>query len=128
MAMTTYLKVQASAAMFSTIKPEGWGAVFGVHVTDQAGVPVTGLKKANFTVWEITTIGPIDVVLVTELNLTFPTSKMPGIYRVQTMDFLGLQSQSPQQFVHAIRVGYTRRKNEFLGSTTTAVTFLGNPQ
>ena len=93
--MSEYLKVQASAAMFSTIEPEGWGAVFGVHVTDQAGVPVTGLKKANFSVWELTTIAAIDVVLVTELNLTFPTSKMPGVYRVQTMDFLGVHSIAP---------------------------------
>ena len=126
--MSEYLKVQASAAMFSTIEPEGWGAVFGVHVTDQAGVPVTGLKKANFSVWELTTIAAIDVILVTELNLTFPTSKIPGVYRVQTMDFLGVHSIAPQQFVHGIRVGFSRRKLEYLGSTTTAVTFLGNPQ
>jgi hypothetical protein len=126
--VSEYLKVQASAAMFSTIEPKGWGAVFGVHVTDQAGVPVTGLKKANFSVWELTTIGAIDVILVTELNLDFPTSKMPGIYRVQTMDFLGVQSVAPQQFVHAIRVGFSRRKLDYLGSTTTAVAFLGNPQ
>src|SRR5450755_2001916 len=111
--MSEYLKVQASAAMFSTIEPEGWGAVFGVHVTDQAGVPVTGLKKSNFTVWELTTIGEIDVILMTELNLTFPTSKMPGVYRIQTQDFLGVHSLVPQQFVHAIRVGFSRRKRDY---------------
>lgn len=126
--MTEHVNVQASAAMFSTIEPPGWGAVFGVYVTDQAGNPVAGLKKANFSVWELTTIGPIDVYMVTEVNQTFPTSKMPGVYRVQTQDFLAIQSPPPQQFVHAIRVAYTVKKITIEGITTTAVTYLGNLQ
>lgn len=126
--MSAIVNVQASVAMFSTIEPPGWGAAFGVYVTDQAGNPVTGLKKANFSVWELTTIGPIDVYMVTEVNQTFPSSKMSGVYRVQTQDFLGPQSPPPQQFVHAIRVSYTVKKINSQGVTTTAVSYLGNLQ
>ena len=62
---------------------------------------------------------------MTELNQTFPTSKMPGVCRLQTKDLLGLQAPAPQQFVHAIRVGYTRSEIDHQGITTTAVSYLG---
>jgi hypothetical protein len=125
--MTEYLKVQATAVMFSTISPAGWTVVFGVYVTDKDGKPVTGLKKKQFTVWELTTIGQIDVHLVEEVNQIFPTSNMPGVYRVQTQDVLGFTAPAAQEFLHAIRVGYTRSKVDHEGIATTAVTYLGKP-
>jgi len=123
--MTDYLVVQASAAMFSTIEPEGWTVCFGVYVAYQNGKPVTGLKIKSFGVWELTTIGEIDVALVTELSHDFPTSKMPGVYRLQTKDILGIQSPAPQQFVYSIRVGTTVKKVGYLGLTTVDVSYLG---
>lgn len=126
--MAKHLNVQASLAMFSTIDPEGWTVVFGVYVTDENGDPVTGLTKSNFHVWELTTIFELDVQLSTEVNLDFPASKLPGVYRVQTKDFLGFQAPAVQQFVHAIRVAFRRRKTEFEGITTTPVSYFGKPK
>ena len=91
----------------------------------QNGKPVTGLKIKSFGVWEVTTIGEIDVKLMTELNHDFPTSKMPGVYRLQTQDILGIQSPAPQQFIYSIRVGTVVKKVGYLGITTVDVSYLG---
>jgi hypothetical protein len=123
--MANHWVVQSTGAMFSTIEPPAWTFVFGVFVTDQDGTPVQGLKKSNFTVWELTTIGQISVDLTTELNADFPTSKMPGIYRVQTHQYLSLQAPAPQEFVLAIRAASTRHKPVLQGMTTVAFTYLG---
>jgi hypothetical protein len=123
--MAAHLVVQASGAMFSTIQPQGWTYVFGVFVTDQDGTPVEGLKKKNFTVWELTTIGDLSVSLMTELNADFPASKMPGVYRLQTSQVLGPQAPAPQEFVFALRVGYKREKVDVQGMTTVPITYLG---
>jgi hypothetical protein len=120
--------VQASGAMFSTIKPAGWTFVFGVFVTEQDGKPVQGLAESSFSVWELTTIEEISVTMATEVNTVFPASKMPGIYRIQTIPFLTLQSPAPQEFVFAIRVGFKRGKAAFQGMTTVPVTYLGDAQ
>jgi hypothetical protein len=125
--VTEYVKVQANAVMWSTLSPEGWTVAFGVYVTEQDGKPVTGLGKGNFKVWELTTIGPLDVQIVEEVNQIFPTSKMPGVYRVQTKDMLGPQAPAAQQFLHAIRVAFRREKIPFEGIATTAVTYFGKP-
>ena len=124
--MAKHWVVQSSGAMFSTIEPPAWTFVFGVFVTDQDGTPAQGLKKSNFSVWELTTIGQISIYLTTELNADFPASKMPGIYRVQTTQYLGLQSPAPQEFVFAIRAGATRGKPPLQGMTTVPITYLGN--
>lgn len=126
--MAVHWVVQASGAMFSTVKPEGWTFVFGVFVTDQDGVPVQGLKKSSFSVWELTTIEEISVTMTTEVNADFPASSMPGIYRVQTFPILALQSPAPQEFVFAIRVGLKKGKAVYLGMTTVPVTYLGHAQ
>jgi hypothetical protein len=123
--MEPHFIVQASGAMFDTISPEGWTLVFGVFVTDQEGTPVEGLKKRSFSVWELTTIGDISIRLLTELNADFPASKMPGIYRVQTTQVLGIQAPDPQEFVYAIRVALRRRKTLLQGMTTVPFTYLG---
>jgi len=121
--MAPHLVAQASGAMFDTIQPEGWTFVFGVFVTDQDGTPVQGLKKKNFSVWSLTTIGDLDVALMTELNADFPASHMPGIYRIQTTMVLGIQAPAPQQFVFALRVAQSRTKGQ--GITTVPITYLG---
>ena len=126
--MADHFVVQASGAMFSTISPHGWTYMFGVFVTDQDGTPVQGLKKKNFSVWELTTIGEYTLRLVTEVNADFPASKMPGIYRLQTTEVLGPAAPPPQQFVFAIRVGLTLRKITLEGMTTVPITYLGWPQ
>lgn len=123
--MANHWVLQASGAMFSTIEPPGWTFVFGVFVTDQDGAPVTGLKKANFSVWELTTIEQITVQLTTDVNLDFPASKMPGVYRLQTNQFLGVGSPFPQQFVFSLRAGSTRGKSVLQGVTTVPITYLG---
>ncbi len=123
--MEPHFIVQASGAMFDTISPEGWTYVFGVFVTDEEGTPVEGLKKRSFSVWELTTIGELDIRLLTELNADFPTSKMPGIYRIQTTQMLGIQAPAPQEFVFAIRVGTGRGKKLRQGMTTVPITYLG---
>ena len=123
--MEPHFIVQASGAMFDTLEPQGWTYVFGIFVTDQEGTPVEGLKKRSFSVWELTTIGERDIRLLTELNADFPTSKMPGIYRIQTTQVLGIQSPAPQEFVFAIRVGLGRGKTLREGMTTVPITYLG---
>jgi hypothetical protein len=123
--MEPHFIVQASGAMFDTLEPQGWTYVFGIFVTDQEGTPVEALKKRSFSVWELTTIGERDIRLLTELNADFPTSKMPGIYRIQTTQVLGIQSPAPQEFVFAIRVGLGRGKTLQQGMTTVPITYLG---
>jgi len=123
--MEPHFIVQASGAMFDTLEPQGWTYVFGIFVTDQEGTPVEGLKKRSFSVWELTTIGERDIRLLTELNADFSTSKMPGIYRIQTTQVLGIQSPAPQEFVFAIRVGLGRGKTLREGMTTVPITYLG---
>ena len=126
--MEPHFIVQASGAMFDTIEPEGWTYVFGVFVTDQEGTPVEGLKKRSFSVWELTTIGERDIRLLTELNADFPTSKMPGIYRIQTTQVLGIQAPAPQEFVFAIRIGLGRGKTLRQGMTTVPISYFGKAQ
>ena len=123
--MEPHFIVQASGAMFDTLEPEGWTLVFGIFVTDQEETPVEGLKKRSFSVWELTTIGERDVRLLTELNADFPTSKMPGVYRIQTTDVLGIQAPAPREFVFAIRVALGRGKSLRQGMTTVPITYLG---
>jgi hypothetical protein len=125
MAMANHWMVQASGAMFDTIEPPDWTFVFAVFVTDQDGTPILGLKKTNFSVWEISDIEELDLMSVTEVNADFPASKMPGLYRVQTVDRLSLQSPSPQEFALAIRVGSKRGKAPPFGVTTASITYLG---
>ena len=124
--MPAHFVVQASGAAFSTIEPPGWAFVFAIFVTDQDGVPVQSLKKTNFSVWDVTTIGAIPVTLSTELNADFPASSMPGIYRVQTAAILSLQAPSPQEYVFAIRVGLKRGRLSRQGMTTVPISYLGN--
>jgi hypothetical protein len=124
--MANHWVVQSTGAMFSTIEPPAWTFVFGVFVTDQDGNPIQGLKKSNFSGWELTTIQQITVYSVTELNADFPASKMPGVYRVQTSQYLSLQAPAPQEFVFAIRAGGTRGKTPLHGVTTVAFTYLGD--
>ncbi len=123
--MDPHFIVQASGAMFDTIEPEGWTHVFGIFVTDEEGTPVEGLKKRSFSVWELTTIGELNIRLLTEVNADFPASKMPGIYRLQTTQVFGIQALAPQEFVFAIRVGLTRRKILLQGMTTVPITYFG---
>ena len=124
--MADHLVVQASGAVFSTIDPPGWAHVFGVFVTAQDATPVPGFKKPNFSVWELTTIQEISVVLVTDMNADFPSAHMPGVYRVQTSSVLGPQSPAPQEFVFAIRVSTNRGKMPVQGVTTVPITYLRN--
>ena len=70
-------------------------------------------------------LGERDIRLLTELNADFSTSKMPGIYRIQTTQVLGIQSPAPQEFVFAIRVGLGRGKTLREGMTTVPITYLG---
>lgn len=121
------LIVQASAAMFDTISPEAWTVVFGVCVMKTDGTPVEGLKIENFAVWGIHRIDEIGIQLLTELNVDFPASKMPGVYRLQTKDILGIEAPSEQGFVHAVRVTYRDRRSLYQGITTTPVTYYGKP-
>jgi len=124
--MEPHFIVQASGAMFDTISPEGWTHVFGVFVTDEEGTPVEGLKKRSFSVWELaSSIGDIDIKLLMELNADFPASKMPGVYRLQTTQMLGIHAPAPQEFLFAIRVGTGRGKNLRQGMTTVPITYLG---
>jgi hypothetical protein len=51
--MAPHFLVQASGAMFAVSQPENWTFVFGIFVTDEEGTPVEGLKKRNFSGWEL---------------------------------------------------------------------------
>ena len=122
------LIVQASATMFDTISPEGWTVVFGIYVIKPDGTPVEGLDIQNFAVWGIHSISELDLTLLTEINADFPASRMPGVYRLQTQDFLGLQAPPEQGFIHAVRVTCRIRRSAYQGITTTPVTYFGKPQ
>ena len=122
------LIVQASAAMFDTIEPDGWTVVFGIYVVTVNGTPVTGLAAENFAVWGVHTISELDVSLLTEIDADFPTSKMPGVYRLQTQDMLGPDAPSERGFVYAVRVTNRIRRSLYQGVTTAPVTYFGKPK
>jgi hypothetical protein len=126
--MTPHFVLQASGAMLNTFQPEGWTFVFGVFVTDQDGTPVEGLKKVNFSVWKLNPIDEYKIDHITEVNADFPTSKMPGVYRLQTKVAMDILAPQPQEFVFAIRAGLSQRKVSMQGMTTVPITYLGKPQ
>jgi hypothetical protein len=126
--LANHLVVQASAVMFRTLSPEGWTVVFGVFVTNQDGTPVEGLKKSAFSCWDLTSFGQVKINLVTDLLASLPTSKMRGIYCLQTQILLGPQAPVPQQFMYSLRVARTIAKVTIEGFTTVDVTYLGKPQ
>src|SRR5262245_10893623 len=123
--MAAHLVVQASGAMFSTSSPEAWTYMLVVFVTDQDGTPVQGLKKKNFSVWDLAPIHSRDIRLITELYALLPSSKMPGVYQVQATANLGITAPHPQQFVLAVRVSQKKGKTELQGMTTVPITYLG---
>ena len=125
--MATHFLVQASGAMFKTLTPKGWVFCFAIYVCDNEGTPVEGLKKANFSVWNLAVVGEPTISMVTELGAEITSSKMAGIYRVQTKLALGLEAPHPQQFVFAIRVSHTERRGAptIQGFTTVPITYLG---
>ena len=123
--MASRFVVQASGAMFDTIEPEAWCCVFGVFVTDQDGVPVQGLLKRHFKVWKLTSTHAVPIRLALELIHDFPDSSMPGIYRIQTDQVLGINAPDPQQFVFALRVAMTRSGVVKEGLTTVPISYLG---
>jgi len=124
--MATHLELQASGAMFQTLNPKGWAFCFGVFVKDDEGNPVEGLKKANFSVWMLTSPGEYTLSMVTDMNGELPSSKMAGVYRLQTKVALALEAPHPQEFVFAIRASFTKQKvNITEGFTTVPVTYLG---
>jgi hypothetical protein len=127
--MATHFVLQASGAMFQTLSPKGWTFCFAVFVCDNEGTPVEGLKKANFSVWNLAVAGEPTISMVTEFGAEIPSSKLAGIYRVQTKLALGLEAPHPQQFVFAIRAGKvlerTRPAVTIQGFTTVAITYLG---
>jgi len=124
--MATHFVLQASGAMFKTLQPKGWTFCFGVYVCDNEGVPVEGLKKSNFSVWLLSSVGEPTLNMVTELNAEIPSSRMRGIYRLQTKIILAMEAPHPQQFVFAIRAGVSRGRATTQGFTTTAITYLGD--
>ena len=126
--MATHLVLQASGSMFETLQPKGWTFCFGVFVCDNEGAPVEGLKKANFSVWQLTSVGEPTLQMVTELGAEIPSSKMEGIYRLQTKIALGIGAPHPQQFVFAIRASVTTQRRPVAtikGFTTVPITYLG---
>ncbi|MFN8527787.1 MAG: hypothetical protein U0670_04170 [Anaerolineae bacterium] len=128
--------LQASGAMFDTISPEGWTFKFAVFVTDENGAPVTGLKKIHFHIWDITHVSDLSVNVFSEIGKDIPSSKLKGIYALQTQAILSLQAPAPQQFLFALRAskstrilsGFDDKKRvaqTFEGETTVAITYLG---
>jgi hypothetical protein len=126
--MATHFVVQASGAMFETLSPKGWTFCFAVFVCDNEGTPVEGLKKGNFSVWNLASVGEPTLSMVTELGAEIPSSKMAGIYRLQTKLALGLGAPQPQEFVFAIRASQTVRRGAptIQGFTTVPITYLGD--
>lgn len=126
--MATHLVVQASGAMFETLSPKGWTFCFAVFVCDNEGKPVEGLKKGHFSVWNLAQVGEPDLSMVTELGAEIPSSKMAGIYRLQTKLALALGAPHPQEFVFAIRASQTVRRGvpALQGFTTVPITYLGD--
>jgi hypothetical protein len=127
--MATHLVLQASGAMFETISPKGWTFCFGVYVCDNEGTPVEGLKKGNFSVWQLTSVGEPALQMVTELGAEIPSSNMVGIYRLQTKLALGIEAPHPQQFVFALRAHHVPKRQRLAvtlqGFTTVPITYLG---
>jgi hypothetical protein len=66
--------------------------------------------------------------MVTELGAEIASSKMAGIYRLQTKLALGLGAPQPQEFVFAIRASQTVRRGAptIQGFTTVPITYLGD--
>lgn len=127
--MATHLLVHASGAMFKTLRPRGWTFCFGVYVCNDEGKPTEGLKKSDFSIWRLAgDVGQETINMLVELNSTFPTSDMPGIYRLQTKLAMGEGAPPPQQFVFAIRAEYSRTKTPLQGFTTVPITYLGELQ
>ena len=126
--MATHLVVQASGAMFETLSPKGWTFCFAVFVCDNEGKPVEGLKKGHFSVWNLASVGELDLNMVTELGAELPSSKLAGIYRLQTKLAMFLQAPHPQYFVFAIRASQTVRRGvpALQGFTTVPITYLGD--
>jgi len=113
--------------MFQTLQPKGWTYCFGVYVMDNEGTPIEGLKKANFSVFQLSSVGDVGLKMVTDINAEIPSTKMPGIYRLQTNIILALEAPHPQQFVFAIRATFVPRKPTTLqGFTTVPITYLGD--
>jgi hypothetical protein len=106
--------------------PEGWAFCFGVYVRDNEGLPCEGLKKGNFSVWQLTTVTQTALDQILELFVDFPTSKMPGIYRLQTKRLLGITAPHPQEFVFALRAHVSKQKETIQGFTTVPITYLGD--
>ena len=87
------------------------------------------MKKSDFSIWRL--VGDVNqqtINLLVELNAAFPTSDMPGIYRLQTKIAMSEDAPHPQQFVFAIRAEYSRTKTPLQGFTTVAITYLGELQ
>lgn len=128
--MATHLVLQASGAMFETLSPKGWTFCFAVFVCDNEGMPVEGLKKANFSVWHMASVGDLTLSMVTELGAEIPSSKMAGIYRLQTKLAMFLEAPHPQQFVFAIRASKVTERGRppvsIQGFTTVPITYLGD--
>jgi hypothetical protein len=128
--MATHLVLQASGAMFETLSPKGWTFCFGVYVCDNEGTPVQGLKKGNFSVWQLSSVGEPTLSMVTEIGAELPSSNMVGIYRLQTKLALGLGAPQPQQFIFAIRAHFASRRQRpavtVQGFTTVPITYLGD--
>jgi hypothetical protein len=123
--MAENLVMQGSGVMLRVSHPgEGWAFVIGLTVTDQDGKPIEGLKKSNFSLWQISTFAQPPIFSVTEVNAEFPESKMLGLYRVQTEMQLAHEAPHPQQFLFAIRVSYPRR-TPVQGLTIIPITYLG---
>ena len=124
--MAAHFVVQASGAMLETLQPKAWAFVFAIFVCDHEGTPFEGLQKKNFSLWQLTSgAEPLTISMVTEINAEFSSSKMAGIYRLQTNSVLGFEAPQPQEFVFAIRVSFSKRPVSLQGFTTVPITYLG---
>jgi hypothetical protein len=120
--------LQASGAMRLMLDPDAWAFDFAVFVTDEEGIPVEGLKKNNFLIWDLTDFGKLNIPVFIDVNSDLPTSHMLGVYVFQTQGILGHGAPSPQQFLFSIRASESNRRNPRRGFTTVAITYLGAPQ
>lgn len=138
--MAKLYRLQASGVMSNIISPPGWAFAFGIFVTDEDGVPITDLKKSHFHVYDLNSFGNLGVSIVSNIGVDLPTSKLSGIYRVQTNAVLGDGAPQPQEFLFALRVARNvqlpspgerrgtskgKRYTTIEGETTVAITYLG---
>jgi hypothetical protein len=123
-AIAAHFIVQGSGVMFHPIDPDGWTHTFALYVMDQDGVPVTGLTKGSFKVFALApSVGPITIKLMIELNKDIPSSKMPGVYDLQSGIQLGNSAPGPQELAFAIRAARGKRgAKPITGTTTAAIT------